>query len=162
MKKEAIGQAMAKLSLFGISQKKKTQWIKEKQKKERMRKVEQQFHDFMTCPFPGSSEDDNIRQLHTELIALDSHVAGLVSTYLKKGSIRLEWLDYSDEYAILLQKCSEGLKQKYDILHELCDNQKEVDKLLCNYQELMEIIRYKEQLDQLINQVKAIEMLPEY
>ncbi len=92
------------------------------------------FEDFKNVKFPDAPEDDEIYDLFAELVELDGHIAGLISSYLKGKTIDFKLLDADSEF----ERISNSL----------------VEKSAAN-----EIKEYKMELDEMVRMVRAIERL---
>lgn len=95
----------------------------------------ERFDDFRKIKFPTEPEEDEVYNLFSELVELDGHIAGLVSSYLKNKHINFNLLDVDGEFNSLLSIIS-------------------VDS-----NSVKEIVEYKNRLDELIKIIKILEGL---
>ncbi|MEK9150298.1 MAG: hypothetical protein AAB267_09695 [Candidatus Desantisbacteria bacterium] len=58
--------------------------------------LRKKFEEFRRIPFPNRSENDELCDILFDLVELDGHIAGLVSSYLSGGIIKKE-LVFIDE-----------------------------------------------------------------
>lgn len=66
------------------------------------------FEGFKRLPFPVDSNDDEVSQLHTELIEYDGFVAGLVVTLLEGGYVPPHLLTFDHQLKARLEKIIKG------------------------------------------------------
>jgi hypothetical protein len=52
--------------------------------------LQQKFSEFKQLPFPENSANDELSDIFAELVQLDGHVAGLVTTFLLGKPVRRE------------------------------------------------------------------------
>lgn len=64
--------------------------------------LRKKFEVFEKLAFPSEPEEDSAYDLYTELIELDGHIAGLISSYLEDEKIKYELLDADNEFNDLL------------------------------------------------------------
>jgi hypothetical protein len=54
------------------------------------RELQRKLEEFKALPFPKNSENDELSNIFAELVELDGHIAGLVTTFLKGKTVRKE------------------------------------------------------------------------
>ena len=90
--------------------------------------LDQEFNKLKEMKFPEEPEEDELYDLFSELISLDGHIAGLVSTYLKGKLINYKLLDADGEFIEIranIQIKSDSLtsmdayKQQLDLLVQI-------------------------------------------
>jgi hypothetical protein len=60
--------------------------------------LEQEFTKLKNMKFPEKPVEDELFDLFSELVSLDGHIAGLVSSYLKDRPINCKLLDADGEF----------------------------------------------------------------
>lgn len=109
-------------SLFGIKKK----------------RLIEKYQKLKGLSFPELPENDDLYDLYAELVLIDGHIAGLVSSYLKGNKINLELLHVDGEFNKLVTE----LKEKK---HEMNG--------------LSVYLKYKEKIDELIRIIETLEYL---
>lgn len=98
-------------------------------------RLNQEYKKFKNMKFPEEPEEDELYDLFSELVSLDGHIAGLISTYLTGKPINYKLLDADDEFV------------------EIRENIQMTSESLANIDD------YKLQLDLLIQIIKELEVL---
>lgn len=102
------------------------------------KKLMKKYKKFKRLTFPELPENSDLYDLYAELVALDGHIAGLVSSYLKGNTINLKLLHVDGEFNKLVTE----LKEKK---HEMNG--------------LSVYLKYKEKIDELIRIIENLEYL---
>lgn len=88
--------------------------------------LEEEYKKFLKNEFPKAPEEDELYDLFAELVLLDGHIAGLVSSYLANCNINFELLDVDDEFNELANNIKIDSKSSV----ELNERKKQLDKLV--------------------------------
>ncbi|WP_047153900.1 hypothetical protein [Aneurinibacillus tyrosinisolvens] len=91
------------------------------------------FEDFKRLPFPEAPQDDDLYDIFTDLVEYDSHIAGLVTSFLNNKKINRKFVNKNNEIENKISSLSE--KQN---------------------QEVSEIKTYKNKLDNLVDLLKEL------
>lgn len=97
------------------------------------KQLAEKFEEFMQIEFPNEPEEDDYYDLFSELVELDGHIAGLITSYLKNMDINFALLDADDAFNNLLSELS------------------------TETQPVKDMVDYKKHLDALIIMIKTIE-----
>ncbi len=94
--------------------------------------LDQEFNKLKEMKFPEEPEEDELYDLFSELVSLDGHIAGLISTYLKGKQINYKLLYADDEFNEIRAK----IQMKSDSLMSMDEYKKQLDLLVQIVKEL--------------------------
>lgn len=97
--------------------------------------LEEAYRKHTQTALPDAPMEDEVYEIYAELVLLDAHISGLVSSYLK------------------------GKKIDFDLLNAGRAFETMVIKAEPQFESLRQMVERKEQLDQLVNMIKAIERI---
>jgi len=89
-------------------------------------KIVEELEKFKRVEFPRVPIEDELSELYSELVMIDSHIIGLVSKYIKDIPFDIKQLCVDDTYISLLS----GVDNPSDSVREIVDYKRKIDTLV--------------------------------
>ena len=95
-----------------------------------IKKLKDEFELFKSMPFPEKPDDDELYDIFSELVELDGHIAGLVSSMLKGKKVNRELLYVDQTFNKLVDDYHPKSKEFQAEMQAYKDYKKKLDRLL--------------------------------
>lgn len=88
------------------------------------------FDKFKNIPFPKVLNTQELQDIKAELVLYDSHVAGLVSSYLKISPIDTDFVKIDARLEQIMQNFQPKTSEEKKCIHDLIEYKHKLDDLI--------------------------------